>query len=227
MDQQRTIRVTGKGTLHLRPDLTRLTMTLQGTETDYADALRKSAEDTETLRGVLEGLGFARDRLKTAQFGVESVYEGCQDEKGVYRNRFAGYQFQHTLSLEFAIDDALLGRTLYALARSGVAAEFHIAYALADPEAAKNALLAQAVRDAAAKADVLAGAAGLTLGAIVNIDYSFADAEFAVRPMRKLAMAANGVDAAGGSYDMGIEPEDIRVSDTVTVLWEIRNGGEN
>ena len=52
MDQQRTIRVTGKGTLHLRPDLTRLTMTLQGTETDYADALRKSAEDTETLRGV-------------------------------------------------------------------------------------------------------------------------------------------------------------------------------
>ena len=83
MDQQRTIRVTGKGTLHLRPDLTRLTMTLQGTETDYADALRKSAEDTETLRGVLEGLGFARDRLKTAQFGVEPVYEGCQDENGV------------------------------------------------------------------------------------------------------------------------------------------------
>ena len=27
--------------------------------------------------------------------------------------------------------------------------------------------------------------------------------------------------AEGGSYDMDIEPDDIEVSDTVTVLWEI------
>ena len=222
MEKQRTIRVTGKGTVKLRPDLTRLTITLQGTDADYGAVLKKSAGDTETLRTVIEQLGFARDQMKTLQLHVEPVYEGYQDEQGVYRNRFTGYQFQHTLKLEFPVDDARLGRTLYALAHSGVQPEFRISYTLSDPEAAKNALLAQAVRDAGAKAAVLAEAAGAALGGLLNIDYSWGELELAVHPMRKLALADNCMaESAAGSYDLGVEPDDITVSDTVTVLWEL------
>ncbi len=222
MEKQRTIRITGKGSLKLRPDLTRLTLTLQGTDPDYGETLRKSAEKGETLRGVLENLGFARDALKTLQFSVDTLYEGYQDDKGVYRNRFVGYQFQHTLKLEFPVDDARLGRTLYALAHSGVQPEFRISYTLSDPEAAKNTLLAQAVRDAGAKAAVLAEAAGAALGGLLNIDYSWGELELAVHPMRKLALADNCMaESAMGSYDLGVEPDDITVSDTVTVLWEL------
>ncbi len=222
MDRQRTIRVTGTGALKLRPDLTRLTLTLQGTDEDYGAVLKKSAEDTETLRGVLEGLGFDRSALKTLQFNTDTVYEGYQDEKGVYRNRFVGYQFQHVLKLEFPMDSDLLGRTLYALAHCGVTPEFRISYTLSDPESAKNALLAQAVRDARAKAEVLTAAAGTALGALQSIDYSWGEISFEVRPMRKMAMAQNAMeDCETASYDMGIEPDDIQVSDTVTVVWEI------
>ena len=57
MEKQRTIRVTGKGTLKLRPDLTRLNLTLQGTDADYGAALKQSAADTGTLRAALEALG--------------------------------------------------------------------------------------------------------------------------------------------------------------------------
>ena len=222
MENRRTIRVTGKGSLKLRPDLTRLSLTLQGTDEDYGAVLKKSAEDTETLRGVLEALGYARDALKTAQFNVDTLYEGYQDEKGVYRNRFIGYQFQHTLKLEFPMDNDLLGRTLYSLAHSGVSPEFRISYTLSDPESAKNALLAQAVRDARAKAEALTAAAGMTLGELQSIDYSWGEISFEAQPMRKMAMAQNAAaDSAFGSYDMSIEPDDIQVSDTVTVLWEI------
>ena len=221
MEKQRTIRVTGKGTLKLRPDLTRLTITLQGTDTDYAAALKRSSDDTEALRAVLESLGFARDALKTQMFNVDAVYEGYQDEKGVYRNRFTGYQFQHTLKLEFPIDDRLLGRALYELAHCGAKPEFHIAYTLSDPESAKRALLSQAVRDARAKAETLAAAAGVSLGAVRSIDYSMEQVSMEVRPMRKLAMADNCAVESAGRYDMNITPDDISVSDTVTVLWEI------
>ena len=225
MEKQRTIRVTGKGTLKLRPDLTCLTLTLQGTDADYGEVLRKSAEDTAVLRGVLERLGFPADGLKTAQFHVDTLYEGYQDEQGVYRNRFTGYQFQHALKLEFPIDDALLGRTLYALAHCGARPEFQISYALSDPESAKNALLRQAVRDARAKAETLAAAAGVALGGILNIDYAMGEPEFAVRPMRKMALAANCDARCEERYDMDITPDDISVSDTVTVLWDIRDEG--
>ena len=221
MDRQRTIRVTGKGTVRLRPDLTRLTLTLQGTDEDYGAILKRSAEDTETLRGALRPLGFAADALKTLQFNVDTLYEGYQDDKGLYRNRFVGYQFQHTLKLEFPIDDDLLGRTLYALAHCGARPEFRISYALSDPESAKNALLSQAVKDARAKAEALTAAAGVKLGALQSIDYALGEPDLEVRPMRKMAMAANGDAESAASYDMNIDPDDISVSDSVTVLWEI------
>ena len=226
MDRQRTIRVTGTGALKLRPDLTRLTLTLQGTDEDYGAVLKKSAEDTETLRGVLEGLGFDRSALKTLQFNTDTVYEGYQDEKGVYRNRFVGYQFRHELKLEFPVDDALLGRTLYALAHSGVQPEFRISYTLSDPESAKNALLERAVRDAREKAEALTAAAGVKLGALQSILYSTAEPDLEVRPMMRKTLAAQNCAAESASYDMSIEPDDIRASDTVTVLWEIEDGGE-
>ena len=221
MEKQRTIRVTGKGTLKLRADLTRLTLTLQGTDTDYGAVLQRSAADTGTLRAVLEKLGFVPASLKTLQFDVDTVYEGYQDEQGVYRNRFTGYQFRHTLKLEFPIDDGLLGRTLYALAHCEIMPEFRVSYTLSDPESAKNALLSQAVKDAKTKAETLAAAAGVALGGIRSIDYSMEQPDVEVRPMRKMALAANCDAECAGSYDMDLTPDDITVSDTVTVLWDI------
>ena len=43
MEEARIIRVTGKGQLKLRPDTTRITMTLSGVYKEYADALEHSA----------------------------------------------------------------------------------------------------------------------------------------------------------------------------------------
>ena len=42
--------------------------------------------------------------------------------------------------------------------------------------------------------------------------------------MNRMLMAEECCDSAiteAGSYDMDIEPDDIEVSDTVTVIWEI------
>ena len=78
------------------------------------------------------------------------------------------------------------------------------------------------VRDARAKAEVLAAAAGETLGALLRIDYSWSEADIEVRPMRKLALADAAMpEAAGNSYDMSIEPEDLALRDSVTVLWAL------
>ena len=63
MDRQRTIRVTGKGTVRLRPDLTRLTLTLQGTDEDYGAyllACRRAADELPLALYALaaEGIDF-------------------------------------------------------------------------------------------------------------------------------------------------------------------------
>ena len=77
--------------------------------------------------------------------------------------------------------------------------------------------------DAKEKAAVLTQAGGVTLKEIQNIDYSWGEIEFEMRPMQNMMMA----DAlpcpigAQGSYDLDIEPDEEEVTDTVSIIWEI------
>ena len=215
----RTIKVTGRGKIKLHPDTTVVTMSLTGGSPDYAETLRRSSEDTETLRELLTGFGFGRDDLKTLNFHVDTEYEGYQED-GAYRQRLVGYKFFHTLKLEFPSDNARLGALLGALARCPVQPELQLSYTVRDRETAKNALLAAAVADAQAKAAVLASAAGMTLGALQSIDYALGEPDLAVRPMNRGVLMAKSA-APEAAYDLNIEPDDIEAADTVTLAWEI------
>ena len=218
----RTIRVTGRGQLRLKPDLTRITMSLSGLYMDYGETLRHSSEDTEALTVLLSGFGFERSDLKTVSFAVNTEYEGYTDSEGNFRQRFAGYRFRHTLKVEFPSDNDRLGKVLYALANSRVRSEFQISYTVSDPEAAKNALLGKAVADAKEKASVLTQAVGVLLKDIQTVDYSWGQLDLEYRPMNgEVMMDACAAPRAAKSYDLNIEPDEIQVSDTVTVVWEI------
>ncbi len=224
MSNMRTIRVTGKGQIKFHPDMTRITLSLEGIYSEYAETLRRSSEDTERLKALLTGFGFAPSDLKTLNFGVDTEYESYKD-KGAYKQRFIGYKFHHIMKVEFDSDNDRLGRVLYALSHCPMKPEFRLSYTVKDQEAAKNELLGKAVTDAKEKAAVLTQAAGVTLKGIQSIDYSWGQINFEVQPMNRMLMAdeclAAPVVAEGASYDMDIEPDDIEVSDNVTVLWEI------
>lgn len=217
----RTIRVTGKGKIRVKPDMTRITLTLEKVCRDYGETLRRSSEETEALKDLLAGFGFGRADLKTLQFGVDTEYESYR-ENGEYRQRFAGYRFTHRMKVEFPSDNGRLGRVLYALANSPLKPEFRLSYTVSDPEAAKNELLGRAVKDAREKAGVLTGAAGVVLKDIQSIDYSWGEIDFEVRPMdRMLLTSAKMSPDMDESLGMDIEPDDIETEDTVTVVWEI------
>ncbi|MBR2748638.1 MAG: SIMPL domain-containing protein, partial [Firmicutes bacterium] len=106
-------------------------------------------------------------------------------------------------------------------ANSDLNPEIRLGYTVRDREAAKNQLLSQAVRDAKDKALVLTQAAGVKLKDIVTMDYSIGEADFEARPMRNMMMAKAAVSDEAYGYSMDIQPDDIQVTDTVTVVWEI------
>lgn len=216
----RTIRVTGKGNLKIRPDMTRITVTLTEVCKEYAEALKRSSEDTEKLKDLLSGFGFVRADLKTLSFNVDPEYEGY-NENGAYKQRLVGYRYRHTAKIEFDSDNDRLGKVLYALAGSALCPEFNISYTVKNREAAKNELLSKAVADAKEKAAVLTKAAGLTLKDIQSIDYSWGEIDMEVRATNGMALRKMSADCADKSFSMDLEPDDISVSDTVTVIWEI------
>lgn len=219
----KTIRVTGKGCIQVKPDLTRITLSLEGIYPEYQETLKRSSQDTEQLKDLLTEFHLKRSDLKTLYFNIDPEYESYK-ERGTYKNRLVGYKFSHTMKVEFESDHERLGKILYALAHCSLHPEIRLSYTIKDQEASKNALLHQAIIDAKAKAVVLTQAADVTLKEIQSIDYSWGEINFEVHPMRQMMLsdALSPMDMnAGGSYDLDIEPDDLEVTDTVTVIWEI------
>lgn len=82
----RNIRVTGKGQIKVKPDMTRIMITLEGIYPEYNDALRHSAQDTERLKDILSAFGFERSDLKTLSFNVDTEYESYK-QNGTYKQQ--------------------------------------------------------------------------------------------------------------------------------------------
>lgn len=218
---ERTIRVTGKGRLKIRPDMIRLTIKLEGRSKEYGEALELSAEQTGELKEVFERLGFDRDDLKTLSFDADTEYESYKDKDENRRRRLTGYSFCHRLKIEFDEDSRLLGRILYELAHSSLSPEFRIDYTVKDTEALKNELLSRAVSDSRQKAEVLCKAAGVSLSGVEHIDYSWGEIEFVSTFMDRMAESRMTACSSMESYDIDVNPDDIDVYDTVTIVWSI------
>lgn len=217
----RTIKVTGKGRISVRPDMTRITITLSGTCPDYSDALHRSADKTEKLKKLLAPFGFENTDMKTLSFDVSAEYESFL-EKDVYKQRFKGYRYSHQVKVEFSSDSDRLGKVLSAVANCKLHPEFFLSYTVSDAEAVRNELLSKAVEDSRVKAAVIARAAGISLGEIQTIDYSWSSTELEVHPMNR-PMGSDIRAAKAVSFDMDIQPDDISLEDSVTVVWEIKN----
>ena len=212
----KTIRVTGTARLHLRPDVTVVTMTLQGAEPEYSAAINRASREADALRDVMERLSFNREDLKTLSFHVNTEYEGYE-ESGVWKQRFAGYRFEHVLKASFDSDHERLGAVLTALANSAVRPMLQISYTLKDPDTAKTALLTAAVADAKEKAQILAEASGARLLALQSVEHTTGEPGFDGIPMHRL----DAPMAAKASIAMNIEPDVIAITDRVTCVWEM------
>ena len=219
-DMERIIRVTGKGKISVKPDTIRLELRLTEVLADYGAAVKESASRTEFLREIVEKAGLDPQDLRTTNFGITTEYESYHDENGVWKQRFLGYRYDHSLYVAFPAENSPLGRLLSLLSVSGLPAEFRIAYTVKDPEPARNELIAKAVSDSKKKAAVLAEAAGVSLGRITSIDYSWGHIEIMSRPMNDVMLAKGAAyEEACDAFD--INADDIDLEDTVTVVWEL------
>lgn len=218
---ERNIRVSGKGKLSVRPDTICLAIEAEGVSPDYEKTIKESADQTKVLRESLEKSGLSGKELKTKHFSIQSEYESYRDKNDDYKRRFVGYKFEHHTEIKFPNDNEQLGRTLYELSHCPVEVEFSICYTVSNPEDVRNELLRKAVKDSRVKAEILAESAGVNLGEIKRIDYSWGELQIVSHPIDKF-MAEPMLLEPRASYDIDIEAHDIDVDDTVTIEWELK-----
>ena len=219
---ERTITVRGVGKLSLKPDLIEVSLILEAKDTDYAAAMDKAGERLNAMRGALCGIGFGREDLKSTYFNVRTEYDSVRDERGVYRQVFAGFVCEHHLLLRFGFDTEVLSKVLAALSECESEPNISVSFTVKDKEAVKDALLTSAAVSAKGRAEVLAAASGVKLGSLVTIDYGWAEPNF-ISPTRlavnaKMRASVESADAMGG-----VSPENIELSENVTFVWQIES----
>ena len=214
----REIVVKGIGKATAAPDLIVLDMNLEVCERDYEKTMRRSSEVLDILRAAVTSAGHDGKELKTTSFNINTRYESYR-ENGGHKQRFVGYACYHGLKLEFDLDMAALEATLGAIAGCEAKPNFNIKFSIKDPNSVSEQLLESAVDNAKWKATVLAKAAGVKLGAIQRIDYNWSEHHLFSQTDYQLCDAI--VCESAAPMAMEIEPEDINVSDTATVVWAI------
>ncbi len=208
---KRTIRVRGSAKVSGSPDWVTISFDVVSREYDYAECMEQLARQTESLREELLTVGLEKESLKTTQFNINTNFEWINK-----RNVFKGYIASHNLRVEFPFNKEYLNEVLKVLGRTQSQASFRISFEIKDPEPLRQQAIAEAVKNCRAKAKVLAEAAGVNLGELLQIDYSWSEVRFESRMELSSEMV---LCESAPAFD--ITPEDVDISDSVTVIWEV------
>ena len=208
----RSITVTGTGRISLPPDTVQMHLTLTAKDPDYAAAMQDAERRFSALQAALQKAGIAAEELRTERCQVDTDYQHLPDENGNYRQVFAGYICRHTLLLELGLDLKQLGAILSAAEQSGAEPEFGIAFTLRDQAAVHDQLLKCAAEQARRDAEILASAAGASLGKLTAIRYRDDTPQ---PPAGMMIRAAKMNDA------MSITPEQITTEESAVFVWEL------
>lgn len=189
----RRITVTGEGRVEAAPDLATLTAGVQSEALTAAPALEATSTAMRAVFDALAAAGIAPADMQTSQLSVDPVW--ADDGSG----RVRGYSASNLVTIRVR-DVTQLGAVIDAVGAAGANRVFGVAFELAEPRAQLDAARERAVADARAKAELLAKAAGVTLGPVLSIREG---GEPAPGPMFRAEMADAAPPVAEGV--VGIE----------------------
>ena len=160
-----TITVTGEGIVQTQPDQATISL---GVTTNGDTAAKALADNNAALTMVLDRLkvaGVAEADLQTSNLSLSPNWTGYDSGS---TPSIAGYIATNMLDVRVR-DLAALGTILDAAVTDGANTMNGITFGLAEPMPAMNEARTKAVADAKARAEVLAIAAGGTLGKLLSV----------------------------------------------------------
>lgn len=213
----RVITVKGIGNISVKPDLIVLELCMETRHAEYSKCMKLASRELESLRRRLTDKNFADDALKTTDFGITAEYRHVKDTRGDYHDVFDTWRCGHSLKLEFPLDLERLSEVISAIGKSDAPPKLTVRFAVADGSRVGAELLKSATGNARRKAEILCDASHVKLGDLLSINYDWAE----------FSLYSNTEYTDGRDLDccinasMHIDPEDVKVRDTVAFVWEI------
>ena len=214
---EKTIKVTGKGTIHVVPDVTRLTVEIHNIFNTYEETYTNAKENAGWMVKILEYNQIDGKLAKTRRLDISDNMVSEYDEDGNHIGyKKDGYKLSQELKIDLGMDNVLLNKIIKGVGKFIKNAQIDIGYTVKDPRPSQLKMLERAVKDAHEKARIMTAAAGCALGDVYSIDYSHEDIHI-YSQARNIHSVEEAKACSPESLD--ITPDDLAVSDEVNVVW--------
>lgn len=211
VDPPRTIQVTGFGSASGAPDVALVQLGVQLFETDLGTAVANANATMEAVIAALVEQGIAREDIRTTNFNIYQESGGPQPFDAESAQPAMRYVVNNTVEVKVR-DLDLISAVLQAALDAGANNVYGLTFGLDNAAALEAEARTLAVEDAQARAQALAGAFGLEVGAPISIREG-ADAGFGGSPRM--------MDVGFGGAGPVISEGQLSVSMQVTVTFEI------
>ena len=206
----RLISVTGEAELQVKPDMATISFGVE-TQSETAQAAQQAnASKMSAVVNALSAKGIAKDDIQTSNFSLYPVYEWQGDKEG--KQVLTGYRCNNSVVVRIK-NIGNIGPIIDAATVAGANSIGGIRFGVLDPKPHQDALLAQAVKNARAKADIMAEAAGVNIVSVHKISDGYTNVS-SIDEKEWRVMA----DAASSSTP--VEPGSVTIRASVYVEYQ-------
>jgi len=207
----RQLTLTGKGSVFVAPDMATVSLGVSSLNKKASDAMRANSAAMGKVFNRLKAAGIEPRDIQTSQLSLNPRWSRSSNNNTP--PRIIGYQATNTVTVRVRKLDQV-GGVLDALTQVGANRINSISFGIQTPRPHQDEARRRAVKDARAKADLYAKAAGVELGRIISISENSTRVQ--PRPIARMemaAMAADAVPVAGGELSLHA---------SVTLVFEIK-----
>ena len=214
----RVIQVSGSGVVSLAADTASIQIGVVTRSDNVKDAQQENANRMAAVLEAIKKAGIEEKDIMTSQFNVYSGSDYSSDMLG-RETRTPYYQVNNNVTVTIH-DLTMVGAVLDAAMEAGANTTYGISFSSTQANEAYRKALTRAVEDAMMKAEVLAAAAGVELGELIQIEAVQNNAVYA----RDTYGIANSYSYAAKTEDAGtsITGGDLTVTADVVLEYAIQ-----
>jgi hypothetical protein len=165
--QQNTISVSGKGEIFIKPDIAKVSVSVEKNAYSVSEAQSQATNAINNVIKFLKDSGLEDKDIKTVNYSIYPRYDYLENQGRVFR----GYTVSQTLEIKLRkIEDT--GKILADVTRAGANQIGGVSFTIDDEEGVKRQARQEAINDAQTKAKQLAKDLGIKIVRLVSFSES-------------------------------------------------------
>lgn len=201
--------VVGQGVVKVKPDVAYVNLSVITTEQTAQDATAQNATLMTQVMDKLNAIGIAKDDIRTAGVTIYPIIQ--YDPKDANKGKITGYRAENSIIVTTAVDKA--GQVFDEGVKAGANQSSSMTFGLRDDSKYRQQALVAAVKAARSDADTLAGALGLTIKEVKNVQVQYGGSKVDV------TMAGGTRQAAPDAPPTPVNPGELTITASVQVTY--------